>query len=178
MKRTTVYSLVFFALFATFSIGVKRWAVESGRPEGGLSSGSHAPEFTLSSLDGKTVDLGKTTERNRVVVVNFWATWCGPCRLEMPQFDRAYTEMRAQGLEILAISDEPAEAIREYLSERPVEFPILLDTDGEVAKLYEVEALPTTVVLNRHGQILMVRRGLQPGFEQALKRIVMAESDG
>ena len=161
-----------------FSIGVKKWGVESSRPVAGPSLGSVAPTFSLSSLDGETVDLGETTERNRVVVLNFWATWCGPCRLEMPQFDRAYAELRDEGLEILAISDESPDVIREYLAERPVDFPILLDTDGIVAQLYEVEALPTTVILNGQGKILMVHRGLQPGFEQRLKRVLEAESDG
>ena len=96
----------------------------------------------------------------------------------MPQLNRAYAELREDGLEILALSDESPELLREYLAEKPVEFPVLLDTDGGVAQLYEVEALPTTVVLDSEGKVLFVHRGLQPGFERRLRALVKVRSDG
>lgn len=178
MRRTTVYSLVFFALFAAYSLNVKWWLAREGGGEVSPSRGTDAPEFSLTTLDGATVDLRETTEQNHIVVVNFWATWCGSCRLELPQLDRAYAELREDGLEILALSKESPEVLREYFAEKPVEFPVLLDTGGGVAELYEVEALPTTVVLDGEGKVLSVHRGLQPGFGHRLRAMVELRSDG
>jgi thiol-disulfide isomerase/thioredoxin len=109
-------------------------------------------DFTLTDLAGhkwtRTALLGK------VVVVNFWATWCPPCRKEMPDLDALYKKFRGQGLVVLAISDEDEPKVREFLKTRPVSYPVMLDKGRQVNELYRVEGIPKTYIYGRDGQLV------------------------
>jgi cytochrome c biogenesis protein CcmG/thiol:disulfide interchange protein DsbE len=113
-----------------------------------------APDFTLNTLDGEQVML--STLRGKVVVVNLWASWCPPCRAEMPALDKAYQADRARGLEVLAVNatnQDTAAAAGAYVRQLGLTFPVLLDPTGAVSQRYLLRALPTTFFIDRHGII-------------------------
>ena len=113
-----------------------------------------APEFTLETMNGKEVTLSDL--RGQIVILNLWASWCGPCRLEMPAFKELYEEYKDQGLVILAVnstSQDSLPAVKAFIVEYQLPFPILLDHDGVVSRLYKLSALPTTFFIGRNGVI-------------------------
>jgi peroxiredoxin len=123
-----------------------------------------APDFTLKSLAGDNVKLSEL--RGQVVLINFWASWCGPCRQEMPRLDDLYQKYGELGFTLLGVNVEQdsAEAQR-MLHDTPVTFPILFDTQNQVSKLYDVTAMPSTVIVDRDGNVRFVHKGYQPGYE-------------
>ena len=125
--------------------------------------GESVPPFSLSDINGREVSLDRILEKNDVVILNFWTTWCGPCRLEMPQLERLYQELSESGLGIVAINvGEGVDRVRSYLAEKPVSFTVLLDEDELVSAEYGVRAFPTTVVLDAQGKVQRSSTGLQP----------------
>lgn len=124
-----------------------------------------APNFALKSADGTNVRLSEA--RGQVVMINFWATWCGPCRQEMPILNDLYKRYRNAGFLLLGVNTErnPAEA-RAMAAKLGVQFPILFDTDKTASRLYEVTAMPYTVLVDRNGKIRYRHRGYVPGTER------------
>ena len=112
-----------------------------------------APDFTLKDLYGNSVSLQDL--RGKVVFLNFWATWCPPCRLEMPTMEELHKEFGDQGLVILAINyrENPAE-IKAFFEQHQLTFPALLDPEGKVLDLYKAWSLPTTYLINKNGEIV------------------------
>ncbi len=111
-----------------------------------------APDFTLNDIDGNEHKL--SDYRGKVVLVNFWATWCPPCREEMPSMDRAYEKVKKTNVVILAINvGEDADAIFEFTGNYPVSFPLLMDQDSRVIKQWPVVALPTSYVVDPAGRL-------------------------
>lgn len=130
-----------------------------------VDANSPAPNFTLSAQSGKPVALAQF--KGQVVMLNFWASWCGPCRQEMPLLDGIYKKYGKLGFTMLGINVEPdSKAANEWLRQTPVTFPILYDTDSKVSKLYGVSGMPSTVILDRKGTVRMIHRGYKPGDEQ------------
>ena len=129
-----------------------------------VSTSAAAPDFTLRALDGPNVRLQEL--RGRVVLVNFWATWCGPCRQEMPHLNRLYEKYRGSGFQLLGVNiDEDARAATELAAKLGVKFPVLLDTDKKVSRLYDMSAMPATIVIDRDGKVRYLHRGYQSGYE-------------
>ncbi len=124
--------------------------------------GHPAPNFTLSNLDGEQVTLSDL--RGQVVVLNFWATWCGPCRVEMPEFETVYGKWKGQGVVILGINvfEDPSR-VSGAAAEMGITFPILLDREGQVAQSYEILGYPTTFLIDRDGIIQGLQIGQMPG---------------
>ncbi|MFP5350878.1 MAG: TlpA disulfide reductase family protein [Gammaproteobacteria bacterium] len=127
--------------------------------------GSAAPDFTLKSDSGRNLKLSEL--RGEVVMINFWATWCAPCREEMPLLNQLYEQYRKVGFTLLAINvdDDPAKA-RTMARKLGVSFPVLFDTDKRVSKLYDVAAMPSTLLIDRDGRVRYVHRGYVAGVEQ------------
>jgi len=123
-----------------------------------------APDFTLRRLDGPNLRLAEL--RGQVVMVNFWATWCGPCREEMPRLDALYQKYHASGFTLLGVNidDDPRNAAG-AASKLKVSFPVLLDTDKAVSRLYDLGTMPSTVLIDRDGRVRYVHRGYREGTE-------------
>jgi len=109
-------------------------------------------DFTLTELGGMKWTLKE--QHGKVVVVNFWATWCPPCRKEMPDLETLYKQFKDQGLVILAISDEDAGKVAPFIAEQKVTYPILLDPGRKVNELFQIEGIPKTFVYDRGGKLV------------------------
>lgn len=122
-------------------------------------------DFALRSLSGDNLRLSE--QLGEVVILNFWATWCGPCRQEMPLLDEIYTKYRRAGLVLLSINiDEQPEAAAEMAKTLGVSYPVLVDARNEVAKAYEIGTLPVTFLIDREGKVRYVSEGFKPGYEK------------
>lgn len=118
------------------------------------SVGNFAPSFKLRNIKGNYESL--ESYRGEVVVLNFWATWCAPCRIEMPSFEKLYRRYRSEGVTVLAITlDKNSEnKIKSFVDEYGLSFPILLDEKGEVERLYPSMTIPFTYIIDRQGRIV------------------------
>lgn len=112
-----------------------------------------APNFRLTNLHGEEVSMASL--EGKVVLVNFWATWCGPCRDEMPSMEALYHDFKGKGLEILAISSDMdgAPAVQPFVKKLGLSYPILLDTDFRVDDKYLIQSVPTTILVDKNGVI-------------------------
>jgi peroxiredoxin len=129
-----------------------------------IHTGAPAPSFQLTSNTGKSVNLDSL--KGQIVLVNFWASWCGPCRKEMPILEQLNRQFHNKGVTLIGVNVEPnSAAAADWLKATPVSFPILFDTDSKVSKLYQVEGMPNTVILDRKGNVRYIHRGYQPGAE-------------
>ena len=128
------------------------------------SAGGPAPSFTLVARSGQDVSLAQY--KGQVVMINFWASWCGPCRQEMPLLESIYKKYNRMGFTLLGVNVEPdSKAANDWLKETPVSFPILYDKDSKVSKLYDVGGMPCTVIIDRSGKLRVLHRGYKPGDE-------------
>lgn len=118
-----------------------------------VSENEKLPDFTLKSLAGDEVNL-RQLEGEKVVVVNFWATWCGPCRHEIPDFNDVYSRYRDRGVEFLgiAVDESPETVLPEFLQDHPISYPVLLGAP-DLTFRYGVRGLPTTFIIDRAGKI-------------------------
>ncbi len=117
-----------------------------------------APDFTLPDLDGNQVTLSDL--RGQAILINFWATWCPPCRLEMPGIQAVYEQYQDQGFRVLAVDiQEPPDTVRAFVEEMGLTFTILLDETGAVSQQYQVRGIPTSFFVNRQGTIIAVWMG-------------------
>jgi peroxiredoxin len=127
--------------------------------------GQAAPDFVLKSASGENLRLSEY--RGDVVLINFWATWCGPCRQEMPLLDDLYARYQRVGFNLLGVNiDDDSRRAMQMVQELGVSFPVLFDESKEVSKLYEVEAMPVTVLVDRRGMVRHVHHGYKPGYEE------------
>src|SRR5262245_11370008 len=128
------------------------------------ASASLAPSFTLPSRAGDNVSLDQL--KGQVVMLNFWASWCGPCRQEMPLLDQMHKRYSALGFTLVGVNVEANTADAErWLKDTPVSFPVLFDRESKVSKMYDVNAMPSTVFIDRKGNIRYRHRGYKPGDE-------------
>ncbi|MFL6375122.1 MAG: TlpA disulfide reductase family protein [Pyrinomonadaceae bacterium] len=109
-------------------------------------------DFTLTDLQGKPWSLRDL--KGKVVLVNFWATWCAPCRKEMPDLDALYTRFKDEGLVILAIDDEEVAKITPFLKDKPVSYTVLLDPGRKVNDLYRIDGIPKSFIYDRDGNLV------------------------
>lgn len=122
------------------------------------------PLLAAQDLLGKTWELAAF--KGRVVLLNFWATWCGPCRKEMPLLEQIYQRYKGLGFTLLAVNvEEDSAGAARWLEDTPVTFPVLFDRDNHVSKLYQVTAMPSTVIIDRKGQVRFIHYGYTPGTE-------------
>ena len=133
--------------------------------------GKSAPDFTLKSLDGKNLKLSEMT--GNVVLINFWASWCGPCREEMPLLNALHNKYEPLGFTVLGVNvEEDLKGAKGFLKNFPVDFPVLLDNTNKVSKQFKVVAMPTTIVVDRDGNMRYLHQGYKSGDEAKYRQMV------
>ena len=134
-----------------------------------ITSLSVAPDFTLRTTSGPNLRLQE--QRGGVVMINFWASWCGPCRQEMPQLNKLYDKYRSAGFVLLGVNvDQDARQASELALKLGVKFPILLDSEKTVSRLYDLSTMPTTVLIDRDGRVRYVHNGYRAGYEDTYEK--------
>ncbi len=129
-------------------------------------TGAPAPDFKLNDLAGRPVQLSAL--KGQVVLINFWATWCGPCQLEMPAIQHAYDARKGAGLTVLAVNlNEPAKTVQDYVDNLKLSFPVLLDPRDDVTNLYRVRGYPTTFFIDRNGTVAVEQVGMMTDAQLA-----------
>lgn len=132
----------------------------------GLSVGTPAPDFELNDPQGKTNRL--SDHKGKVVLIDFWATWCAPCRRELPLIQRIYDRYKDEGLVVLAISvDRQRGIVSSYMWENGYTFPVLL-ADSQVRLTYKVRGIPALYLIDRQGSVRFYQRGFKPGLEEKI----------
>jgi thiol-disulfide isomerase/thioredoxin len=140
-------------------------------PSEASATATPAPAFSLERRGGGKVALADL--RGKVVLINFWATWCGPCRKEMPLLEQIQKRYAPLGFTMLAVNvEEDSRLFDAFLKDVPVTFPILLDPANGVSKLYNVSAMPSTVIVDRKGNVRYVHQGYQPGDENKYQDLI------
>lgn len=134
-----------------------------------------APDFTLRNAEGRNLRLKE--QRGQVVLVNFWASWCGPCKQEMPHFNRLHDKYRSAGFVLLGVNiDEDAQLGAATAGRWGLKFPVLLDTDKTVVRQYDLGSMPATVLIDRDGRVRHLHRGYREGveatYEQQIRELV------
>ena len=125
---------------------------------------SAAPGFSLPARGGSTIDLAQY--KGQVVMINFWASWCVPCRQEMPLLDSIYKKYKPLGFTLLSVNVEPEQKDAEnFLKQTPVSFPVVFDAKSKVSGLYNVEGMPTTVFVDRKGNVRLMHVSYKAGDE-------------
>jgi peroxiredoxin len=127
----------------------------------GLNEGSKAPDFTLKTLDGQETSL--KDYRGKKVILNFWATWCPPCKAEIPEMQRFYKEYHSKNVEILAVnlaySETKPEKINDFVKDYGITFPILLDEKNTIGKQFRAVSIPTSYFIDEKGTIKKLHVG-------------------
>ena len=162
MKLLLLFILLFFV---TFPIVAQNEEDITGRK---------APNFKLVNLDGKYVELDKET-RSGPVLLSFWATWCKPCLEEMVEFNKIYEQYKDKGFSLLAISTDTEKSVakvKPYIKSKEYKFPVVLDTNSEVARKYYAQQMPYTVLLDKSGNIVYSHLGYMKGDEQKVEKLI------
>ena len=138
---------------------------------GAVDRGERAPELSGVALRGSPVRLRE--QRGKVVIVDFWASWCEPCAEAMPALERLYDRYGEHGLVVVGVSvDRDARSARRFLRRVDVSFPVMLDRDHEIAEQYEPETMPSTFVVDREGRVRHVHAGFRSGDARRLEQVV------
>jgi peroxiredoxin len=165
MKTKTIKNLVKYLLLLSTIIGLNCQA--------SLKINKTAPNFILKSSGGGNISLSEL--RGKVVVINFWATWCVPCRQEVPQMEKLYQRFSKKGLTIVAINvGNNSDKAKRISKELGITFPILFDSDSNVSEEYGVFAMPSTYFVDRTGNLRKIHRSFELGDEKKYKKIIKA----
>lgn len=140
-----------------------------------LTIGQIAPDFTLKNTQGKNLNL--TEQRGSIILVNFWASWCGPCRKEMPILQKLQDKYQDLGVSVWGINvEQENQAGKDFLADLDLSFSIFFDQTNALSATYQVEAMPTTVIIDRDGVVRYVFRGYKDGYEKkynkAIKKLI------
>jgi peroxiredoxin len=165
-------SLVFIALLMQASL-----AYAGPQTLGSLKAPFKAPDFITRGEDGQTYRL--SDYRGKYVVLNFWATWCPPCREEIPSMERMWKKVRDRNIQLLAVNmGEDVDTIFEFLGSYPMSFPALLDKNGEIIESYPVRGLPTTYIINPQGMVTHRAVGSREWDDDALINKILGKTSG
>lgn len=165
-----LFAIPFLITYLADARGVERLDIDMLLPP--LAPKLQAPGMSLPDLQGGEFHLEDL--RGRVVVINFWATWCGPCRSEMPALERAWQRLRLHDVELLAVAtqDDP-QMLRRFLQRNPVTFPVLLDESGKAAREWPFSGIPATFVIDGRGRMVYRALGARDwDSEPILRRIL------
>lgn len=172
------------ALLALTGLGILAWTRRGDFAP--LDAGREAPAFRAVTLAGDSI--GVQDYRGQVVLLNVWATWCKPCLTEMPALQRLYDQLAPQGFTVLAVSvdnarlslGDPIEAVRGFVRELDLTFPILLDPENRIERIYQITGMPTTYLIDRDGiireRIIGAREWDQPQLVEKIAALLNAEN--
>ena len=140
-----------------------------------LTIGDVAPDFTLKNLQGTNLNLAE--QRGEIILINFWASWCGPCRKEMPVLQKLQDKYQDLGVQVWGVNvEQENQAGKDFLADLDLSFSIFFDQTNSLSKTYQVEAMPTTVIIDRDGKVRFVFQGYQDGYDKkyaaAIKQLI------
>ena len=152
-KKPIIFFVFIVIIFAVIILLQEKDFLFNPPPTSRLQPGLPAPDFVFPGLDGKMVGLADY--KGKVVFLNIWATWCPPCREEMPSMEKLYHELKGEGFEILAVSIDVAgaKAVAPFMNEHRLSFPALLDPKGTIKNLYGATGVPESFIINKEGLI-------------------------
>jgi len=145
----------------------------SANAQSAVTPATLAPDFTLKSNEGRNLRLSE--QRGQVVLVNFWASWCGPCRQEMPHLNKLYDKYKAAGFVMLGVNiDDNIDTATAAAQKWGVRFPVLFDADKAVSKRWDMGSMPATVLVDRDGKVRFLHRGYREGVEATYEQQIRA----
>lgn len=158
-KYIAIYVLLFFGAVLVLIEHYSEDALDADQARATLleersEAGFMAPGFSVRNLNGNLDSL--SNYKGQVVILNLWATWCGPCRIEMPGLENLYRRFRSEGMTVLAVSLDEGndQGVRDFVDEYKLSFPVLIDADEEVESLYRAFTIPSTFVIDRLGRVV------------------------
>jgi len=166
-------ALIVASLFGFWWLGRSASSEPVAASDAPAKQGKPAPDFVLKDMNGSVVRLSEL--HGQVVLVNLWATWCPPCRAEMPDLAALYQAYKSEGFVILGVDDqERAQTVSDFLARSPVPYPVLLDPDSQVARAFGVSYLPASFLVDRRGILRATLPGQSPRvrLESALKPLL------
>lgn len=143
-------------LFMAITLVFVGWKIMAATEKNlvGAEIGSTAPDFTLTDINGKSVNLKDVVGENKATLVNFWATWCPPCRSEIPELNKFYQKYGSQKVALLAVDiQEDPSKVKSFVKGYGMNFPVVIDATGKVANQYRVSGIPTTFILDNKGKV-------------------------
>lgn len=151
-------------------------ATESSTPEAKV--GEPMPAYTAKLLDGSTFDVAK--ERGNVVLLNLWATWCGPCRYEIPELEKLHADLGSQNFKVVGVSvDEGSvDEVRQFVADQKMTYPVAHDPEGRLAVLLQTMSLPTSILLDRKGVVVWKEIGIVDPSDEKFRQAVDAAIKG
>ena len=175
VRRRWILFIAVTLLVLGISLIIVRERGDDAVPEVRPEVGHLAPDFTLVNLEGETVRLSGFRGK-QAVFLNFWATWCGPCRLEMPTMETVYRDYKNSGLEILAVSLDagPHSGVTNFMQELNLSFPVLLDPDMEVLRLYRMFSIPASFLIDKQGIIRFKELGYRDWTDPESRKLLEA----
>jgi peroxiredoxin len=163
-KSQQIFTRILMNVLAVFLMSISLKAAA-------LDIGQLAPDFTLKSTQGENLNL--TEQRGQIIVINFWASWCGPCRKEMPILESLHSKYNSLGVSVWGVNvEQENQAGKDFLADLNLSFPIFFDSSNKIAADYQVEAMPTTVIIDRNGQVRHVFRGYKDGYEKKYAKAI------
>lgn len=163
MNRAVLKRIICAAAFGV------TFGVLGGAAQAKVVPSQAAPDFTLRTSNGPNLRLQE--QRGRVVMINFWATWCGPCRQEMPHLNRLYGKYREAGFTLLGVNiDDDRNKAIDVSTKLGLQFPVLFDADKKVSRLYDLSIMPSTLLIDRDGRVRFIHLGYRDGYEDTYEK--------
>jgi cytochrome c biogenesis protein CcmG/thiol:disulfide interchange protein DsbE len=138
----------------------------------GIEPGATMPDYSAMNLDGTTFELA--SRRDKVVLLNLWATWCGPCRYEIPELQRIHDTYLSRGFEVVGVSvdESGVESVKQFVAENTMKYPVVLDPQGKLATVLQTSVLPTSILIGRDGKIVWKKYGAILENDEELKTAI------